>query len=244
MAFSKTMACVALVAAPLVWAEPTSRDWQGEAELGVLITSGNSDQSKINSRLGVRHEVDTWRNTAEFRSLYSDAEGTTSAERYGLTAETNYKFTEQQYAFVRGAYDDDRFSGYDFQSSVTSGYGARVWEAGERSFLDLSVGAGYRFIQLEVADENGSRNEEQAIGRLAGQFDYALSDTALFRQQLSTEVGLSDNNAISESETAIQATIAGNLSMKAAYRVKHVSDAPVDVEKTDTATTLSLLYGF
>jgi putative salt-induced outer membrane protein YdiY len=76
------------------------------------------------------------------------------------------------------------------------------------------------------------------------QFDYALSKSALFRQKLSTEVGLDEHNTISQSETALQATIVGTLSMKAAFRVKHVSDAPEGTEKTDTETSLSLLYGF
>ena len=86
--------------------------------------------------------------------------------------------------------------------------------------------------------------EEEAIARLAGQFDYALSENSLFRQKLSSEVGLDENNTATESETSLQANVVGNLSMKAAFRVKHVSDAPAGSENTDTETSLSLLYGF
>jgi putative salt-induced outer membrane protein YdiY len=95
-----------------------------------------------------------------------------------------------------------------------------------------------------VANEDGERNEDEVIGRLAAQLDYALSENALFRQKLSSEVGVDEGESISESETAIQASLAGNLSMKAAYRVKHVSDAPAGSEKTDTETSITLLYGF
>ena len=79
---------------------------------------------------------------------------------------------------------------------------------------------------------------------MAGKFDYALSETALFRQKLSAEIGLSENNTISESETSIQATVVGNLSMKAAYLVQYVSDEPEGSEDTDTQVSVSLLYGF
>ncbi len=116
---------------------------------------------------------------------------------------------------------------------------------GERSFLDLSAGLGYRYNKLQELNDDGDDAEEEAIARLAAHFDYALSETALFRQKLSTEIGLDENNTISQSETSLQTSIVGgSLSMKAAFRVKHVSDAPAGTDKTDTETSLSLLYGF
>ncbi|HET8849695.1 MAG TPA: DUF481 domain-containing protein, partial [Marinobacter sp.] len=154
------------------------------------------------------------------------------------------KFADDQYWYLRGAYEDDRFSGYDFESTLTTGYGNRVWSLGERSFLDLSAGVGYRYNKLEMVNDQGEDTEEEAIARFAAQFDYELTANSLFRQKLSTEVGLDENNTISESVTSLQATIVGSLSMKAAFRVKHVSDAPEGADSTDTETSLSLLYGF
>lgn len=244
MQFSKVTACLLAVGSSVALAQSGDRDWTGEAELGVLVTSGNTEETNINGRLGMVHEVARWRNLLELRTLYSKADGETTAERYATSAETNLKFNERQYLFLRGAYDDQRFSGYDFQSSATTGYGNRVWELGERSFLDLSVGGGYRFNKLKEPDEDGSRDEEEAIVRLAAQFDYAFSDNALFRQKLGSEIGLDENNVITQSETSLQATVVNDLSMKVAFRVKDVSDAPAGNENTDTETSLSLLYGF
>ncbi|MDX5329440.1 DUF481 domain-containing protein [Marinobacter shengliensis] len=235
------IACMAL--APMAQAQD-SENWKGEAELGLLKTSGNTEETKVNGRLGLQYETQTWRNTGEFSSRYTETEDQTTAEEYKAALEADYKFDDQQYWFVRGSYEDDRFSGYDFESTLTTGYGNRVWQAGDRSFLDLSVGGGYRYNKLKEDNADGRDVEEEAIARLAGQFDYALSDTALFRQKLSTEIGLDDNNTISQSETSLQSNIVGSLSMKAAFRVKHVSDAPVGSDKTDTETSLSLLYGF
>ncbi|KPP98720.1 YdiY family protein [Marinobacter sp. HL-58] len=243
MQFRTTLAIVSLAVSPMVVGDEFE-DWEGEAELGVLITSGNSEETDINSRLALVHEVAEWRNSGEFRSAFSESEDETTTEKYRGNLQSDYKFEGSQYLFVRGSYEDERFSGYDFQSSLTSGYGNRVWQRGERSFLDLSAGAGYRFNKLEEPDEDGNRDEEEAITRLAGQFDYALSENALFRQKLSTEIGLDENNTETESETSVQATVVGNLSMKAAYRVQHVSDEPAGSDDTDTEISLSLLYGF
>lgn len=243
MSFKKTVAIIAISAAPLAYGQD-AKNWEGEAELGVLMTSGNTEETNVNGRLGFVHEITDWRNIAEFSSNYSEAEDTTTAERYKAALETNYKFDESQYWFLRGTYEKDRFTGYDFESTATTGYGNRVWQRGERSFLDLSAGAGYRFNKLEVMNADGEDEEKEAIARLAAQFNYALSENALFHQKLSTEIGLDENNVISQSETAIKANIMGNLSMKAAYRVKHVSDAPAGTDSTDTETSISLLYGF
>ncbi|MCG7198678.1 DUF481 domain-containing protein [Marinobacter pelagius] len=244
MGFRHAVAVTSLLAlAPFVQAQDAA-DWKGEAELGVLVTSGNSEETNANGRLALTHEIEKWRNSGELSSKYSKAEGETTAEEYKASAQTDYKFAERQYWFLRGSYEDDRFSGYDFESTATTGYGHRVWESGERSFLDLSAGAGYRYNRLKTPDSEGNRAEEEAIARLAGHFDYALSENSLFRQKLSTEIGLDDNNTVSESETSLQSTVVGNLSMKVAFRAKHVSDPPEGAESTDTETSLSLLYGF
>lgn len=243
MQFRATLAVVTLTVSPMVIGAEFD-DWEGEGEVGVLITTGNTDETNINGRLGLKHEVAEWRNKGDFRSTYSETDDTTTAEKYRAELQSDYKFEGSHYLFVRGAYEDDRFSGYDFRSSLTTGYGNRVWERGERSFLDLSIGGGYRFNKLEEPNDDGEREEDETIARLAGQFDYALSESALFSQELSTEIGLSDNNTISESETSVKAAVVGNLSMKVAYLVQHVSDAPEGTEDTDTQFSVALLYGF
>lgn len=243
MRFKKTVAIIAISAAPLAYGQG-AKDWEGEAELGVLMTSGNTEETNVNARLGLVHEVVSWRNIAEFSSNSSKSEDQTTAEKYRGSLETNYKFDENQYLFLRGAYEKNRFSGYEFESTVTTGYGNRVWQSGKRSFLDLSAGVGYRYNKLEALDSDGEDVESEAISRLAAQFNFALSDNALFSQKLSTEIGLDENNVISRSETALKASVVGNLSMKLAYRVDHVSDAPAGSAATDTETSISLLYGF
>ncbi|MBU2953638.1 DUF481 domain-containing protein [Marinobacter sp. F3R08] len=243
MDFRQAVAITAVVIAPFANGQEAD-NWKGETELGVLITSGNTEETNIKGRLGLIHEVESWRNTGDFRTNYSETEDETTAEKYVAALQTDYKFDENQYWFLRGAYENDRFSGYDFESSVTTGYGNRVWKLGERSFLDLSAGAGYRYNKLETVNSDGEDAEKEAIARLAGQFDYALSENALFRQKLSTEIGLDENNTSTESETSLQANLIGNLSMKAAFLVSHESDAPAGSDSTDTETSLSLLYGF
>ena len=243
MKLTGAVTLVTLAALPIA-AVAQDSDWEGEAELGVLVTTGNTEETNLKGRLAFLQESEQWRNAAEARSAYTKADDDTTAERYRLEGETNYKFSEYQYWFLRGSFEDDRFSGYDFRSSTTTGYGHRVWEMGERTFLDLSAGAGYRYNRLDEPDEDGEQYEDEVIARFAGQLDFELSDNALFRQKLSTEIGLENNNTITESETSVQASVVGDLSLKLAYRVTHVSDPPPEAESTDTEASATILYGF
>lgn len=53
MGFRHAVAVTFTALAPLVQAQDAS-DWKGEAELGVLVTSGNSEETNINGRLALR----------------------------------------------------------------------------------------------------------------------------------------------------------------------------------------------
>lgn len=239
--------CLALVLPVTAYGQDSgtdARNWEGEAQLGARITSGNNDKTDINGQVRIKHEVTDWRNTGEFRSNFSETDGVTTSEKYRATLESDYKFADRQYWFVRGSHEDDRFSGFEYQSSLTTGYGNRVWVKGDDSFLDLSLGGGYRFNRLEQPGPDGSKDADESIARAAGRYDYALSQNSLFRQTLSVEYGLDEDTTTSESETSIQADIVGSVSMKIAYLVQHLSDPPGNTEKTDTELSVSVLYGF
>ncbi|QSP94869.1 DUF481 domain-containing protein [Marinobacter salinisoli] len=243
MKSQRAIAAVLVTAAPLLQAQ-TNPGLQAEFELGLLVTTGNTDERNISGRIGLAREYVRWRNTGEFNARHIEADDETTAEEYRAEGETNYKFDEQQYWFLRGAWEDDRFSGYAFESSVTAGYGNRIWEQGEVSFLSVSTGLGYRYNELDEPQADGTREEESVIARFAAELAHEISDRSLFRQKLSSEVGLEETNTITQSETSLQAAVIGNLALKLAYRVKHVSAPPEGAERTDTETALSVLYTY
>ncbi|WP_341503021.1 DUF481 domain-containing protein [Gallaecimonas sp. GXIMD4217] len=233
---------LALVAVP-VMAEEEAKSWEGEAELGALITSGNTNETNIKGRIDVTHDMENWRNNYLVEYFNSEKEEQTTAEKYRAAAQGDYKFNDKDFWFVRGSYEKDRFSGFDFQAVAATGYGSRVWKQ-DKNFLELAGGLGYRFNKLEMVNEAGEDSEEEYIARLSGRFEYHLSKTALFKQEIQSEIGLEDNNVITESITSVQASVMGNLAMKVAYKVKHTSKVPADTDKTDTETSLTLLYTF
>lgn len=211
-------------------------EWKGAGEFGYVATSGNTDTQSLSAKINLGHERAKWRHTLNLEALNNADNDVTTAERYAGNWQTDYKFTEFDYIFGRLAYETDKFSGYDYRTSETLGYGRRVLKT-PRMTLDLEAGAGARQSRLET-----DGTEHETIARLAGRYAWQISPTAKFTEDLSTEIGA--DATITRSVTALQTDILGNLAMKLSYTVENTSDVPPGVEKTDTETMVSLVYKF
>ena len=116
------------------------------------------------------------------------------------------------------------------------GYGRTLIDR-EKHKLNGELGGGAR--QSEAQD--GTTNSE-TIGRGGLYYKWLFSETAEFRQDLTTEVG--QDNTFYESVTAIKSRLYGDLALAASYTIRRNTDVPPTIEKTDTYTAISLEYVF
>ncbi|SCZ56360.1 putative salt-induced outer membrane protein [Thiohalomonas denitrificans] len=230
-----------LGAAQASWAQEagtgSSGGWSGEAEVGFMATSGNSETESFNARVVLQNELFPWRHDSRLETLRSSDEDQTTAERYLFAHKTDYRFDENSYLFGTLRYEDDRFSGYDYRVSETVGYGRRVYETPDLS-LDLEAGIGGRHSLLETSDER----DDELIVRGAGSLEWEISPFARFTEELFIESG--DENTFTESISALKLKINGNLATKLSYTVRHSSDVPEDTENTDTIVAVTLVLDF
>ncbi len=211
--------------------------WKGVGELGYTSTSGNSDSESLNANLGISREDEEWKHSASLRAIRAESEGETSADSLVFKGRSEYGFGEKSYVFGKLRYEDDEFSGYDYQTSLSFGAGSRFIE-NEKQLLDASVGLGYRTIKDSVTGDT----EDEAIVTSDLIYEYKISETATFTQKVLIESG--DENTYSESDTSLTARIVGALAAKISYLVKRNSDVPAGTDKTDEITTISLVYDF
>ena len=217
--------------------EPDPGIWKGVGELGYTSTSGNSDSESLNASLGISRETEKWKHAASLRIIKAESEGETSADSLVFKGRSEYGFGEKSYVFGKLRYEDDEFSGYDYQTSVSLGVGSRFIE-NEKHLLDASIGLGYRTIK----DSDTKDTEDEGIVTSDLIYEYKISETATFRETILIESG--DENTYSESDTSLAVRIVGNLAAKMSYLVKRNSDVPPDTDKTDEITTISLVYDF
>lgn len=233
------LTCCLAAALPGAYAQENSQLWTTDIELGYVSTSGNSEASSLKARLESKREVDQWRYLIHFDSLNSEEDGERSAERYFLSNKLDYKFGERSYLFGFASYEDDRFSGYDWQAVAAAGYGYRIIEADNMTW-DAEAGPGYRVSAVE--DDTIADDEHELILRASTKFQWLITDNATFEQELSTEVG--QDKTVSRSTTALKSTIIGALAMKLSYSVRYTDNVPPGTRHADTETAVTLVYSF
>ncbi|MEQ1813878.1 MAG: DUF481 domain-containing protein, partial [Candidatus Nitrotoga sp.] len=121
--FSKNSiaAMILLSATSQSLAAESAPPWKGEAELGIVSTSGNTENTSIKVRASVVNEQDKWRHSARFDALNTSTATTTTSERYALSGKSDYKFDDRSFAFGLLGYENDRFAGFDSRVSEVLG---------------------------------------------------------------------------------------------------------------------------
>lgn len=236
-------AALLVVASQTIAAETTENatekqsKWNSEAELGYVKTTGNSETETFVIKAKVVNQRNKWKHTAKGEALRNaEANDVVTAEKYFLSGKSQYEFKSRSYMYGLVTYDDDRFSGYDYVLLGVLGYGRTVMER-DTLKLDLEVGAGGRQSEPEVGE-----TENEAVFRAAGDFEWKISPSAVFVQELSTDIG--QDKYINRSLTALTTKVNSYLSSKIAYQVKYTSEVPPDKDKTETELTFTLLFKY
>ncbi|MFT4633509.1 MAG: putative salt-induced outer membrane protein [Candidatus Pseudothioglobus sp.] len=235
--FSAVVFSLVMAMMPLsTMAEEETLDWTNEIELGFVGTTGNTDTENLKLRADSLANLENVKHNIHFDSLRATQEGEITAQKLYAFYQGDYKLGEDRSMFGRVSYDNDRLSGFNYQADVTLGYSQLLFTT---ATMRLSGDAG---IGMRVSEFDSGDKEEEPIVRLAALYLWDVSDNAVFQQKLSTEIG--SESTVSRSDSSIKATIRGSLAMKLALTVKHNTVVPVDRKKTDTETSVTLVYGF
>ena len=237
MKFRLALAVVALITpSSLMAQEEAEGPWSGNATLGYLATSGNTENSTLNTGFELGYKIGKWQHIATLKAINSSEEDTTTAEAYEVGLKSERNLTDKDFLFGKLDWRKDRFSGFDTQFSQVVGYGRRLITT-DKHWLNAEIGAGARQSERQDGTE-----EDETVFSGGLYYNWAFSETAAFSQDLTTEVGA--DNTYSESITKVSAQLIGNLALVASYTIKHNSDVVAGTEKKDTYTALSLEYGF
>lgn len=236
---------VALAAQNAVAADknPDAKGISGSFELGLQTTSGNSNTTNVNGAIQVNQNLTHWRNLYSFETIYADSNHEKTSEIHRGSIQSNYKYNDNEFWFVRGAAEQDAFSGYKYKSSVSTGYGNRIWDDAKGSFLVASAGLGYKQNQIETGTQE-TAFDRGAIGNFSLHLNKELSEHATFRESFNTQLDLEHLETVTESTTSLQASVINNLALKLSYRIQYASKVPNDTAQTTTETSITLLYTF
>ena len=125
-----------------------------------------------------------------------------------------------------------------FRSSVAVGYGRDLMKS-ENHHLKGEIGIGYRNLKETVT----RNSESDVILRLLLDDNWQITSNTAWTNRLLIETG--ENNTFTQFNTALAISMTDAFSVSLGYEVRNNTDIPPgDTEKTDTVTTVNLVYGF
>ncbi|MFK7864852.1 MAG: YdiY family protein [Pseudohongiellaceae bacterium] len=207
-----------------------------QLELGAITTTGNTEDESLKVKGRVELVKDNWDYVWSVDAFRSSRQDQLTAQRFYTVGSADYQISEVSFIEGRLAYEDDRFSGYDSQTDASVNYGRTLLTDKDNMILTYTAGIGAR------RSESDAEDFDEVIFRLAGDYKWDISESAMFNQILSAEAG--NETSIYRWESSIETNILENLSLKFTFNVKHQTEVPVGRENTDTATSVTLVMNF
>lgn len=219
--------------------------WTARVEAGLVAARGNSDTDTANLKFEVQRQYVRWKHGLEGAGVYASDDTGAITQRWNLREQSDYAFHEKGFWFGSGRYEEDRFSGFEYQATIGTGLGWRFFDDDITKF-SMQLGGGYKILRTRdsLADDGvtiipGTR-ERESIGQFMLDFERQLTGTTKVLNKLLVESG-SDNTFV-QNDTSLQVTILGALSLAVGYSVRYNTDPPPEFTTTDTLTTLNLVY--
>jgi putative salt-induced outer membrane protein len=233
--FFRPLGVTLLITAAGAATSPAFADWNGKGQAGVVISSGNSESKAGNVKLALGETTGPWTNTVGFNAVYASDSVSTTSQRWELLGQTNYKFDAHNFVFGGLRYEDDRFGGYKSQATLSGGVGHQFIDTADTK-LSGQVGLGYKRTE--------KRNPNDTVSALAylGQVDFRHSFNASTTLLDKLSVEATSDNTYAQNELSLEVKMSDKLALAVGYAVRYNSDPPPAFKKTDTLTTMNLVY--
>jgi len=234
--FAKLSLAVLAATSMHTMAQDEDKNYEASIAFGYVGTSGNTDTDTYNTELLFTYDTEKWLHNVKFQALGSQENSQAKAERYYLEDKSDYNLDDHHYLFVKGSYTDDRFSGFNYQAALSGGYGRYFIRNDSLEFQGFG-GVGYR-----QNDEINGINDGEVIFTLGEKVSWDISDSAALTHSFTAELG--DERTVSVLEVGLETNIIGGVTTKLAFQARNNSEVPVGRKKTDTLTSVSLVYNF
>ena len=255
--YALTALCILPLVSYAVSAEDAAKksEYTASAELGFLYKTGNTKSADIKAGFNLKHEKEKWRSTLAFNILAKklekeDADGNeefeTTDNKWDIQAQTNYTIGEEGKNYLYGnlAHEQDKFSGFESQSSLSAGWG-RHWYETETSSFFADIGPGVQYDVTRATETLASESSTNLIIQAQALYTHKFNDHVEFKQYfVARQATKSGENSVYKSETSVTAQLIDSLQLKFALRIDYDTEVEEGFEDTNTETSMTLIYSF
>ncbi|MGJ8694110.1 MAG: DUF481 domain-containing protein [Thalassotalea sp.] len=238
--------------------------YKASAELGALYKTGNKTTADILAGFDADYEKDVWRAALRFDLLVRktekvDSEGkedlVTTDQKWNVGLQVNHTLNSnmRNYLYGNATYEDNRFSGFDNQWSVSTGWGRRWYETKVSTF-DADFGPGFKRDVISPYQKdlgNGdyeavpSENRDSFIVQAQMKYTRKLNKFVEFKQfAVAKWATKSGENSQFKAETSITTKLIETLQLKFSFKIDHNTEVDDGKDNTLTQTGITLVYSF
>ncbi len=225
--------------------------WTGAGELGLAVTSGNAKSENLNGKLGFVNEDDEWKHSFGLGVLRAkgevvgdfDGDGSVersrqlTANRYEVGLSSAFKASARTSWIGTLRYENDDFAPFESQATFSVSHGYQ-WIKSETTKLRTEIGPGYRSAKDAVTGES----QDEFIVRGGVDYKRVLTANSNFYNTFLVESG--SDNTFAQNDVGVAVAMNSTLALKAGLQARHNTDVSPTIKKTDTLTTLNLVYTF
>tara|TARA_R110001583_G_scaffold34314_1_gene115397 strand:- start:9116 stop:10003 length:888 start_codon:yes stop_codon:yes gene_type:complete len=228
----------------------------GSAELGFLYKSGNTQSADIKTGIDLRFGQDRWSSSLNVDLLIKKAdienEDTgdlhfkTTDQKWTIASQTNYHLDSSEKHYIYGTvwYEQNEFSSFTKQSSVSTGWG-KHWYKTNKASLWGDIGPGFKSDQFRATDEEPTKTITSWIIQTQALYIRKLGDHVEFEQYFSAKQAIkTGENSIYKAETSMTTKLISTLQLKFTFTVNYNTDVEEAKKNLDTQTAMTLVYSF
>lgn len=229
--------------------------YTASAELGMLFKTGDTNSADIKAGFDFTHEVADWKSTVQLGLLVKkrdqeDENGEehfeTSDQQWTAVGQTNYTIDKASPNYIYGnvSYEDNRFSSFDSQSSISAGWGRRWYET-EKTTLDADIGPGFKRDVIRETDTQAEETKTAFIIQAQALYKREINEHVLFKQLLVAKYAPKDGeNSTYKARSSITTKLLETLQVKFSFTLDYNTDVEDDKENVNTETAVTLVYSF
>lgn len=223
--------------------------WAAQAQLGVIVTSGNTTTKSGNASFDVAHRINSWTLSGGGAALYASTGDLNTQQDTTAHVQADLDLSPRTFWFSTIRWDRNLFTGFAYQESVASGGGFKFVQS-TTTLLAGELGVGYRRQEPEILTTGTLGNVisrarqpvvSDAVLQAGLNYSHDITQSTKLVNTLLVQYGASDTTTTDN--LALQVKVDATLSLAVGMQLVNNSSPPAGSEKhTDTVVTINLVY--
>ncbi|HEX3843086.1 MAG TPA: DUF481 domain-containing protein [Steroidobacteraceae bacterium] len=223
--------------------------WAAQAQLGLIVTSGNTTTKSGNASFDVAHRLDRWTLSGGGAALYASTGDFSTQQDTTAHVQADLDLSPRTFWFSTIRWDRNLFTGFAYQESVASGGGFKFVQS-SATLLAGELGVGYRMEKPEtlttgplgdVITRAGEPLQRDAVLQGGLNYSHSITESTKLVNNLLVQYGASDTTTADN--LSLQVKVDASLALAVGMQLVNNSSPPAGSEKhTNTVVTINLVY--